>query len=115
MGRDLVRFSIFRIEEVSGRGPVSFRGELPAARPPPPDCLLDTFLVVLAVVAETVCDPSVEDEVGLLLLLCLKKEGFGICLTEALAGDFVTAILLEEGRLVIDTVFVLDEPSLTDP
>lgn len=115
-GRDLVRFSIFRIEEVSGRGPVSFRGELPAARPPPPGCLLDTLLVELVVVAETVCDPDVEDEGGLeTLLLCLKKEGFGICLTEALAGDFVTDILLEAGRLVIDTVLVFDEPSLDEP
>lgn len=118
-GRDLVRFSISRIEEVLGRGPVSFRGELPATRPPPPDCLLDTFLVVLVVVGGA---EVVVEEGGLETLLlfrasdwCLTKEGFGICLTEALAGDLAIAILLEAGRLVMDTVLVLDEPSLADP
>lgn len=31
--RERVRFSIFRMDEVSGRGPVSFRGEFPIERP----------------------------------------------------------------------------------
>lgn len=116
--RDLVRFSIFKIEDVSGRGPVSLSGELPGARPPPPPCLLDTLFDVLVVV-EVVLDAEEDVDLDTLLLFlasdwCLTKEGFGICLTEALAGDLVTAILLEAGRLVMETVLVLDEPSLPE-
>lgn len=114
--RDLVRFSILSMEDVSGRGPVSLRGELPGARPPPLLCLLDTDLVVLVVVLVVAEDADLDT---LLLFLasdwCLTKEGFGICLTEALAGDLVMDILLEAGRLVMETVFVLDEPSFTEP
>lgn len=98
-------------------------GELPDARLPALPCLLDTFFVafVFEVVVVVVLLDAVEDtDLDTLLLFlasdwCLTNEGLGICLTEALAGDFVTAILLEAGRLVIETVLVLDEPSFTEP
>lgn len=119
--KDLVRFSIFKMEDVSGRGPVSLSGELPGARPPPPPppCLLDpVFDVLVLVVVEVVLAAEDVDLDTLLLFLasdwCLTKEGFGICLLAALAGDLVTAILLEAGRLVMETVLVLDEPSFTE-
>lgn len=51
-GNDLVRCSIFRMDDVSGSGPVSLRGEFPVARPPVDECLAEEWVfddvVVLA-------------------------------------------------------------------
>lgn len=137
MGSDRVRCSIFKMaDDVSGRGPMSFRGELPVPWPPclavpwppMPPCLpieyaLEELRPPLAKEMELVVEEGVEEDdavLGMLLLFLASdwwrtKDGFGICLTEALAGDLATMRLLEAGRFVMDTVLVLLEPSFTSP
>lgn len=118
--RDRVRCSILSIDdEVSGKGPVSFKGELLVVRTPLPACLLLKFFAVVVVTGEEL-HVDCEDFETLLLFRasdwCLRKEGFGICRTEALAGDFVMAILLfEAGLLVMETVFVFVVPIFVEP
>lgn len=119
--RDRVRCSILRIDdEVSGKGPVSFKGELLVVLAPLPACLLLKFFVVVVVTGEEELHVDWEDFETLLLFRasdwCLRKEGFGICRTEALAGDFVMAILLlEAGLFVMETVLVFVVPIFVEP
>lgn len=72
-----MRCSIFKMDEVSGNGPVSLSGELPLLFPLPEDCLLDVWLLTWVVVVDwaeevVVVNDGREDEATLLTLLLLR-------------------------------------------